>query len=546
MRNKIIQIAMAALLTLPTAALAAVQLPATGQNACFDANGNPRACLGSGEDGEKQAGVGWPVPRLSDNGDGTVTDTLTKLIWSKDADAPDAAPGCANADQTMSWDQALAFVACLNANGFSGFSDWRLPNLNELESLVHAGVSDSAAWLNASGFTEVQSGLYWSSTNDNSDKNSSPPSMVNAWDVDLAAGGIPLTSAKTATRAVWPVRGTSSAPAQLWRTGEEKCFDTFGLRINPCTGTGQDGESLAGALWPVPRFQANGAATLATDNLTGLIWAAESNTPGPAACSNSGHPMTWQEALDHVKCLNQNAFLGLTDWRLPNRKELRSLADYAAGNPALPDFSPFTAELAKGNTFWTSTTSASGPKNAWTVSIFDGSVNAADKRNALLLVWPVSDPDLIAPALTLNAVSTLSRVTTQTVSGTVEAGVTPQVSLNGGLPTAATVTGTSWSVQISGLKAGANTITVTAADPVGNAATATATVTVVLPDGSFSGGPVSIADALKALRIAVGIVTPTAEERLHGDVAPLGAPDDRIDVSDALLILKKAVGLVSF
>ena len=51
---------------------------------------------------------------------------------------------------------------------------------------------------------------------------------------------------------------------------------------------------------------------------------------------------------------------------------------------------------------------------------------------------------------------------------------------------------------------------------------------------------------LKALRIAVGLVTPTAEERLRGDVAPLGAPDDRIDVSDALLILKKAVGLVSF
>jgi hypothetical protein len=33
---------------------------------------------------------------------------------------------------------------------------------------------------------------------------------------------------------------------------------------------------------------------------------------------------------------------------------------------------------------------------------------------------------------------------------------------------------------------------------------------------------------------------------LHGDVAPLGAPDGRIDASDALLILKKAVGLVSF
>ena len=60
----------------------------------------------------------------------------------------------------------------------------------------------------------------------------------------------------------------------------------------------------------------------------------------------------------------------------------------------------------------------------------------------------------------------------------------------------------------------------------------------------MSGGSAAgVGDALKALRIAVGIIQPSADDLLHGDVAPAGAPDDKIDVNDALLILRKAVGL---
>jgi hypothetical protein len=260
--------------------------------------------------------------------------------------------------------------------------------------------------------------------------------------------------------------------------------------------------------------------------------------------------MIWQEALDHVKCLNQNAYLGIAAWRLPNRKELRSLADYSSGNPALADGNPFTAEAAQGNTFWSSTTSAKDKKTAWVVSMFDGSVNSADKRSPLLLVWPVAGPDQIPPALTVSQQNVTTNVSALTLSGTVEAGVTPSVSVNGGAPASVTVTGSNWSAQVSGLAAGANTVTITAADPAGNAATVTAAITVAVPTGSFSGGAVSIADALKALRIAVGLETATPDDLLGGDCAPLvngvPAPDGRIDVSDSLLILKKVVGMVNF
>jgi alpha-tubulin suppressor-like RCC1 family protein len=72
-----------------------------------------------------------------------------------------------------------------------------------------------------------------------------------------------------------------------------------------------------------------------------------------------------------------------------------------------------------------------------------------------------------------------------------------------------------------------------------------------IPDGDLNGdGRVDIADALRALQIAVALFEATPAELLHGDVAPLDAsgvpaPDGSIGVADALVILRKAVGLVS-
>jgi hypothetical protein len=106
-----------------------------------------------------------------------------------------------------------------------------------------------------------------------------------------------------------------------------------------------------------------------------------------------------------------------------------------------------------------------------------------------------------------------------------------------------TVNGTTWTCTVSGLAKGDNTITVTATNAAGNTASKNCGVKILIADGCFRGtGSPDVTDALKALRMAVGLVTPTVDDYMHGDVNA----DSKIDSGDALLILRKATGLTSF
>jgi hypothetical protein len=106
------------------------RLPATGQTTCWDGNGTVISCLGTGQDGEIQAGAALAY---IDNGDGTISDLNTRLMWEKlssDGSIHDSA-------DTYTWDAAFAVkVAALNSTTFAGHADWRLPNIKELQSIV--------------------------------------------------------------------------------------------------------------------------------------------------------------------------------------------------------------------------------------------------------------------------------------------------------------------------------------------------------------------------------------------------------------------------
>ena len=142
----------------PPAVAFKARVEVTGQTACWDGNGTPIACTGTGEDGDIQGGVPFPTPRFIDNGNGTVKDKLTNLIWLKDA----------NCFGGRTWAQALMDANTL-ASGRCGLTDgsvagsWRVPNLKELESLIDYSAFNPALPA-GHPFSSVQLTFYWSST----------------------------------------------------------------------------------------------------------------------------------------------------------------------------------------------------------------------------------------------------------------------------------------------------------------------------------------------------------------------------------------------
>ncbi len=336
---------------------ATVALPETGQTACYDGTGAPVACSGTGQDGDVRAGIQWPAYRFHDNGDGTITDNLTGLMWLRDGQ-------CLGLDY---WTAIMAAAADFNQNSgtygctdYTGtYGDWRVPNLQELLSLVHLGADEAdcgsgipcttvGEWLNSQGFVSVADYYYWTST----------PLMTatdRAYMVDTSSGewtdGIKGGAVQSNGRMLL-VRGVSRGPASLWKTGSTTCYDASGNSIS-CTGTGQDGETQAGTAWPSPRFTQNADPNnWVQDNLTGLIWGPTLETPTVGTCT--GGTMTWQAALDYVSCLNSVPYLGVSDWRVPNRRELESLFDFGNTNPPLPSGHPFTINSI--SEVWSSTT----------------------------------------------------------------------------------------------------------------------------------------------------------------------------------------------
>ncbi|MCG6552864.1 MAG: DUF1566 domain-containing protein [Candidatus Magnetominusculus sp. LBB02] len=174
-----------------------VNLPQTGQTACWDADGNTVSCVGTGQDGDIRAGAAWSSQRFTDNGDKTMTDTLTGLMWTKDA-GTSTIGSCSGG--TMSWQNALNYVACLDNSTYHGYSDWRMPNVVELKSLINYNAASVAAWLQTQGFTNVHSDLYWLSTTNAYDNN-------YTWIISLDTGNMDDGNKSSHRFYVWPVRG---------------------------------------------------------------------------------------------------------------------------------------------------------------------------------------------------------------------------------------------------------------------------------------------------------------------------------------------------
>jgi len=134
-----------------------------------------------------------PDSRYVVDASGTVRDSQTGLIWKQCTEGQTGST-CSGSGISMTWQNALNTA---NSSAFASFSDWRLPSVKELQSLVEYGCSSPS--INLTIFPNTQSDFYWSST-------SSAGGASTAWIISSGEGGF-SNSNKTITYRVRLVRG---------------------------------------------------------------------------------------------------------------------------------------------------------------------------------------------------------------------------------------------------------------------------------------------------------------------------------------------------
>jgi hypothetical protein len=171
----------------------------TNDKVCSGTNAGTADCSGGGvpktgqttsyadyDDGYYEKGLPASGDRFTNNGDGTITDNATGLEWV-------ASPTAAGVGGTYAW--ADAITACEGLT-YAGHSDWRLPNVKELQSIVDYGRVSPA--IDTTYFTS-ESDLYWSS-------NTYASITSFAWGVNFSYGNAPLVG-KPGPFYARPVRG---------------------------------------------------------------------------------------------------------------------------------------------------------------------------------------------------------------------------------------------------------------------------------------------------------------------------------------------------
>ncbi len=276
-------------------------------------------------------------PSYTDNDDGTVTDNVTGLMWTRSPDLDDN--GTIDFADKRSYKQALA-----SAEGFIyiGYDDWRLPTIKELYSLIDFGGVDPSG-------------------NTGDDTSGLIPFIDTAY-FDFAYGDTDageriidaqfVTSTKYATTAVG---GEDTVFGVNFADGRIKGYPT-----GPMPGLSADKRFYVlyvrgNSAYGLNSFVDNGDGTI-TDESTGLMWTQ----------NDSGTGMDWGKALAWADQMNVKESRGYSDWRVPNVKELQSIVDYtrapAVSNSAAIDpvfnVTQITNEMDAPDApfYWSSTT----------------------------------------------------------------------------------------------------------------------------------------------------------------------------------------------
>lgn len=414
------------LLTAPLLLLAATPLPASANGCLSDlvlctTNGFPATGQTVAYPADKNDGISGAVPvpddgtlesgatlSFLDNGDGTITDLRTGLMWEKKGDngglhdKDNIYWWSGNGVEETLWDW-LEDVNREGIAGFAGYSDWRIPNLRELQTIVdysrslfttpsvfHQNCVPNATVL--TGSCTFQSS-YWTSTTRADNPN-------GAWSISFA-NAAPGATTKASTARVRAVRyacgSPLACPVQLPVTGQTTAYtanrnDGVTAKVPvPDDGTLETGAGFA--------FVDNGNGTL-TDLNTGLTWEKKSDDGGlhdkDRAFYWSGNGTVSQETiwdwLEDVNAEGGTGFAGFSDWRVPNARELESLIRYEGSAPfiapglhlgCVPGSTVLTGSCTFNGQHWTSTTWVNSTSMAWGVNFAIGELFPFGKSSAL-------------------------------------------------------------------------------------------------------------------------------------------------------------------
>lgn len=276
-----------------------------------------------GQDAQYQGNA----PDYVDNGDGTVSDTVTGLMWTQSPDLN--GDGVINSDDKRTQDQAL-----VGAKNFAlaGYADWRLPSIKELYSLIVFSGQDPSGW-NGSDTSELVPFI----------------DPVFAFSYGDAGAGERIIDAQFASSTFYAstvmdgaeaMFGVNFADGRIKGYPINNQFYVLYVRGNPDYGINDLVNNHDGTI---------------TDNASGLTWMQ----------ADSGAAMSWENALAYCESL---VFAGQDDWRLPNVKALQSIIDYSRSpdtdNAAAIDpvftVTAISNEVGQSDfpSFWSSTTHA--------------------------------------------------------------------------------------------------------------------------------------------------------------------------------------------
>jgi hypothetical protein len=287
----------------------AFRLPDSDQRKCYQAVA-PYAeipCAGTGQDG---AYLLNPLS-YTDNADGTVTDNNTGLMWQKCSVGKNADASCSGTASGYNWFQATGTYSAIS----------------------NPSSQNACAALNLGGHND------W--------RLPTNKELVTILDYAIGGGAPTINTTFFPNTLAWPYWTSTPWVGQdyaAWRVNfqfgdDATYYKQTGYYVR-CVRGGQTQQSLVD----------NGDGTV-SDNRTGLIW--QQGEPGA---------MTWGSAVTYCEGLS---LAGSTDWRLPNIKELESLVDEARSDPPI-DTTKFPGAVVAR--YWSSTTIAASPQQAWDVA----------------------------------------------------------------------------------------------------------------------------------------------------------------------------------